>query len=266
MRTISELSSLSGRVALITGAGGHIGSVIGDALAELCADLILLDREERQCRESEARISGLWGVSTSSIIADLEHIGDFNIVDEVMKIFGRLDILVNCAAFVGTDKLEGWNAPFAEQGVETWRRAVEVNLTAPFILSQALAPMLSESGHGSIINLSSIYGVCAPDLSIYEGTDMHNPAAYAASKAGLLQLTRWMSTVLAPRVRVNAITPGGVEREQPEGFIGRYAARTPMGRMAREEDIKGAAAYLASDLSGYVTGQNIVIDGGWSVW
>jgi NAD(P)-dependent dehydrogenase (short-subunit alcohol dehydrogenase family) len=95
---------------------------------------------------------------------------------------------------------------------------------------------------------------------------MHNPAAYAAAKGGLTQFTRWLATALAPDVRVNAVTPGGVERGQPKSFMERYAARTPMGRMAIEEDIKGAVAFLASDLSGYVTGQNIVVDGGWSAW
>jgi NAD(P)-dependent dehydrogenase (short-subunit alcohol dehydrogenase family) len=266
MRTISELSSLAGRVALVTGAGGHIGRAVSAALAELGACLILLDVDPDSCRESESEISKLYGARVSSITEDLERAGDYDIAGEVTEIAGRLDILINCAAFVGTSRLTGWNAPFAEQSDETWRRAVEVNLTAPFILSRSLAPMLSDSGHGSVINISSIYGMCAPDLSIYEGTDMHNPAAYAASKAGLLQFTRWLSTVLAPRVRVNAITPGGVERGQPQSFIERYAARVPLGRMAREEDIKGAAAYLAGDLSAYVTGQNIVVDGGWSAW
>ena len=105
-----------------------------------------------------------------------------------------------------------------------------------------------------------------PDLRIYEGTGMGNAAAYAASKGGLLQLTRWLATTLAPRVRVNAITPGGVWRQQPEAFRKRYIDRTPLGRMATEEDFKGAVAYLASDLSRYVTGQNLVVDGGWTAW
>jgi NAD(P)-dependent dehydrogenase (short-subunit alcohol dehydrogenase family) len=266
MRTLAELSSLEGRVALITGGGGHIGKAIGDGLAELGAGLILLDRSADACREAEETISASWGRPVSSIIADLEDMGGLDIVSEVRRRADGLDILINCAAFVGTDDLEGWNEPFARQSAATWRRAVEVNMTAPFVLSQALAPMLSASGHGSIINFASIYGICAPDFSIYEGTDMHNPAAYAAAKAGLLQFTRWLATALAPHVRVNAITPGGVERGQPRSFMDRYEARTPMGRMAAEEDIKGAAAFLASDLSAYVTGQNIIIDGGWSAW
>ena len=103
-------------------------------------------------------------------------------------------------------------------------------------------------------------------MALYDGTDLGNPAAYAASKGGLLQLTRWMATVLAPSVRVNAITPGGIWRQQPDRFVRRYEASTPLGRMANEEDFKGAVAYLASDLSGYVTGHNLVVDGGWTIW
>ena len=148
----------------------------------------------------------------------------------------------------------------------TWRRALEVNLTAPFVLIQAAAADLSDSGHGSVINVASIYGLVGPDWRLYEGTALGNPAAYAASKGGLLQLTRWLATTLAPEVRVNA----DHARRRVPGHAGavlcRYAARTPLGRMAREEDFKGAVAYLASDLSAYVTGQNLAVDGGWTAW
>ena len=117
-----------------------------------------------------------------------------------------------------------------------------------------------------MINVGSIYGMVGPDMRLYEGTTMGNPAAYAASKGGLLQFTRWLATILAPEVRVNSITPGGVWRNQPEAFHERYKARTPLRRMAHEEDFKGAVAYLASDLSSYVTGHNLLVDGGWTVW
>jgi NAD(P)-dependent dehydrogenase (short-subunit alcohol dehydrogenase family) len=184
----------------------------------------------------------------------------------VREKFGRIDIVINCAAFVGTSGLEGWAVPFERQSPETWRRALEVNLTAPFILVQAAAEDLAASGHGSVINISSIYGLVGPDWRLYEGTTMGNPAAYAASKGGLIQMTRWLATTMAPKVRVNAIAPGGVFRDTPEPFLGRYISRTPMGRMATEEDFKGAVAYLASDLSGYVTGQCLAVDGGWTAW
>ena len=114
--------------------------------------------------------------------------------------------------------------------------------------------------------MASIYGLVGPDLRLYEGTAMGNPAAYAASKAGIVQFTRWLATTLAPSVRANAITPGGIERGQAQSFHERYCQRTPLGRMATEDDFRGAIAYLASDASSYMTGQNLVIDGGWTAW
>ena len=126
--------------------------------------------------------------------------------------------------------------------------------------------MLGAHGVGSIINMASIYGSYGPDYELYRDTTMGNPAAYAASKGGLVQLTRWLATTLAPAVRVNSISPGGVFRSQPEIFVERYKKRTPLGRMATEDDFRGAIAYLASDLAAYVTGQNLAVDGGWGVW
>jgi NAD(P)-dependent dehydrogenase (short-subunit alcohol dehydrogenase family) len=119
---------------------------------------------------------------------------------------------------------------------------------------------------GSVINIASIYGALGPDWRLYEGTALGNPAAYAASKGGLIQFSRWLATTLAPEVRVNTISPGGIARGQPERFTQEYLHRTPLKRMMREEDVIGAVAYLATPASAYVTGQNIFIDGGWSTW
>jgi NAD(P)-dependent dehydrogenase (short-subunit alcohol dehydrogenase family) len=126
--------------------------------------------------------------------------------------------------------------------------------------------MLKESKGASIINIGSIYGEFGPDWRLYQGTEMANPAAYGVSKGGLMQLTRWLSTTLAPTVRVNAISPGGIFRSQPQIFVERYEERTPLVRMATEDDFRGAIAYMASDLSQYVTGQVLAVDGGWSIW
>ena len=259
--------SLKGRVALIIGGAGHIGAAMAEALAELGANIVILDISLESCLSVCEYISKEYGVETLPLAFDLaqeEHIR--TVPEEVVNKFGCLDILVNCAAFVGNPKLQGWITPFEEQSVDTWKRAIDINLTAPFLLTQACIPALKESGHGSVINIASIYGLVGPDMRFYEGTEMGNPAAYAASKGGLLQLTRWLATVLAPNVRINAITPGGVVRGQPEVFQRKYIERTPLKRMAIEEDFKGAIAYLASDLSSYVTGQNIIVDGGWTAW
>lgn len=267
MATIATLMSLKDRRALITGAAGRIGRVIAQTLAELGADLLLVDRPGSIYEPLVQEIEHDWPVTVQTFDCDLEVQGDRDrLVESIRQQGGGLDVLVNNAAFVGTSGLQGWATDFEQQTVETWRRALEVNLTAVFDLSKGLALLLKQSKGGSIINIASIYGSYGPDYSLYAGTEMDNPAAYAASKGGLIQLTRWLATTLAPQVRANTISPGGVFRNQPEVFVKRYEARTPLARMATEDDFRGAIAYLASDLSLYVTGQNLAVDGGWGRW
>ena len=267
MKRISELMSLKGRVALITGGAGHIGSAMAEALAELGASIVIMDISSESCCSVCEKITKDYNADVLPLFADLAEEEQIRLIPQKVKDkFGRLDILVNCAALVGTSTLQGWITPFEEQSADTWKQALDVNLTAPFILAQACTSALKKSGNGSVINVASIYGIQGPDMRLYEGTPMGNPAAYAASKGGLLQLTRWLATVLAPGIRVNAITPGGVSGGQSDVFQKRYIERTPLKRMAIEDDFKGAIAYLASDLSSYVTGQNIIVDGGWTTW
>lgn len=265
--TIKQLMSLKGRRALITGAAGGLGRIMTDTLAELGADLVLIDRPGCDFQSPVETLSQRWGVKIQYRHCDLEQQGQRAELVNWLKDSGEgLNILINNAAFVGTSELQGWAVPFEEQTVETWRRALEVNLTAVFDLCQGLAPVLKAAEGANIINIGSIYGQYGPDWSLYEGTGMSNPAAYGASKGGLIQFTRWLATTIAPHVRVNAISPGGIFRNQPEEFVRRYEAKTPLGRMATEDDFRGAVAYLASDLSRYVAGQNLIVDGGWGVW
>jgi NAD(P)-dependent dehydrogenase (short-subunit alcohol dehydrogenase family) len=266
-RSIHQLMAMDGRVSLITGGAGHIGQAMAAALAELGSDLVLLDRDAHALAEAATPLIARHGVRVETRVCDLECETELAAVPAwIEQTLGRLDVLINNAAFVGSSELQGWSTPFEEQSLSTWRRALEVNLTAAFALTQGCKRLLEASGHGSVVNVGSIYGVHGPDLSLYAGTAMRNPAAYAASKGGLLQLTRWLATVLAPGIRVNALSPGGVARNQPQPFVERYVARTPLGRMGREEDFKGAITFLATDLSSWVTGQNIMVDGGWGVW
>jgi NAD(P)-dependent dehydrogenase (short-subunit alcohol dehydrogenase family) len=268
MKSLRALMNLNGRVAIITGGAGHIGQAIGDALAELGASIVVLDINEAACESCAKRIEAEFGVETMALVADLANERDVMALPEkVLGRMGRIDILINNAAFVGTSQLEGWTVPFPDQLASTWRLAIEVNLTAPFVLIQACLEALRVSGHGSIINVGSVRGMLGVDERIREGTGMGTPAAaYAASKGGLIQFTRYLSTLLAPDIRVNAVSFGGIERNQPELFQDRYCERTPLGRLGTEEDAKGAFGYLASDLSAYVTGHNLVLDGGWTVW
>ena len=254
MRSIPQLVSLDGRVALVVGGAGHIGRAMCDALRECGATVAVADRRPGQSEDTFFEV-------------DLQDEAAARALPEsVASQLGGLDILIHSAAFVGTTQLPGWGVPFADQTVAAWDAALRVNLTSAFVLAQSAHGLLSRAGHGSIILVSSIYGLVAPDMRLYAGTTMQNPTAYGASKAGLRQLGRYLSTLMAPEVRVNVVTPGGVARGQPEAFVRRYEDRVPLQRMATEEDLKGVTVFLASDLSAYVTGQELLVDGGWTAW
>lgn len=266
MESIDKLINLGGRRALITGALGGLGRIFACTLAQMGADLILVDRPKSDFSDLLSELSQ-WPVEAIPMHCDIEVESDRRfLIDVLGESHDQLSILVNNAAFVGTSALEGWSVPFEQQSIEAWRRALEVNLTAVFDFCQGLAPLLRKAPGANIVNIASLYGMLGPDWRLYEGTSMSNPAAYAAAKGGLIQLTRWLSTTLAPEIRVNCISPGGIWRNQAEIFVERYAARTPLGRMANEKDFIGPLAFLCSDQGAYVTGQNIVVDGGWSAW
>jgi NAD(P)-dependent dehydrogenase (short-subunit alcohol dehydrogenase family) len=267
MRTVQELMNLKGRVAIVTGGAGHIGHAIAQALGEAGASIALVDKLQEDLDRSSQALFERNISNVASFTIDLAIESEVRALPEkIAQEFGGIDILVNCAAFVGTSKLNGWSVPFEQQESLAWRAAFEVNVTSVFELVQASLPWLKKSEHSSIINVSSLYGSFGPDWRLYDGTSMGNPAAYGASKGALNQLTQWLSTTLAPNIRCNTISPGGVWRNQPESFVEKYVERTPLKRMAIEEDFKGAALYLASDLSKYVTGQNLMVDGGWGAW
>lgn len=266
-RPISTLMNLAGRTALVTGGAGHLGRAFAEVLGELGASVAVADLDRDAVDRVASQLRRKFDVPAIGLKLDLARERQVRQVPElVARRLGPLDILINNAALGGTSKLPGWAVPLADQQSDTWRKALEVNLTAVFTLCQAAAPALTRTGRGVIVNIASIYGLVGPDPSLYPGTDLGNPAAYAASKGGLLQLTRWLATSLAPSVRVNALVPGGIRRQQPLSFQRRYVRRTPLQRMGTEEDMTGALAYLSSDLSAYVTGHTLVVDGGWTAW
>ncbi len=266
-RRIGELMDLTGKTALITGGAGHLGKVMAEALAECGANVILTDRDPDTTENAAREVAAGCNARVLAVAASLEDMNAPAVLENfIREKTGRLDILINNAAFVGTSNLTGWNVPFEEQSADSWNRAVDINLNAVFRVTRQLESLLRASPGASIVNIGSIYGICAPDFRLYEGLPMNNPAAYGAAKAGLIQFTRYCATCFAPDIRVNAITPGGIFRNQDPRFVERYESRTPMKRMAREEDFKGTILYLVSDLSAYVTGQNLVVDGGFSCW
>jgi len=269
---LSQMMDMEDRVALIIGGAGNLALVAEEALLEMGATLVLWDIDAHKLAE---RISVLntpdkhQALFTTHIDIRNERRTRHAIDQLAQQHGGRLDIIVHCAGYTGSIRKIGWNRPFREQRIEAWDDAIRVNLTSAFYITQQAAPYLAQRHRGAVILFSSIYGMVAPDYSLYAGTEMANPVGYGVSKAGIIHLTRYLATILAPDVRVNCISPGGVYRpseQQKMAFTSKYITRTPMDRMADPEDIKGAIAYLASDMSSYVTGHNLVIDGGWTIW
>ena len=182
---------------------------------------------------------------------------------EIVKEEGRVDIVVN-SAYPRTDD---WGAKFEEIELDSWKKNIDSNLGGLFVSCRAAAEQMKRQGGGSLINLASIYGVTAPDFSIYEGTEMTMPAAYSAIKGGVISLTKYIAAYYgAYNIRANSISPGGILDGQAASFVKKYSEKTPLGRMGQAGDIVGASVYLASDASSYVTGENIIVDGGWTAW
>ncbi len=257
--------SLAGRSAVVIGGAGLLGSQISEALAELGARVIVASRDRGRCdtfvAELTARFQGdhrayevdiTVPASIDALFADVANLDG-----------GGLDILVNC----------GWSGrknTFDSISDADWNLDIEVSLNGVFRSVRAAVPLL-EKRRGVILSVSSMYGLVAPDYRLYDSSDLANPPSYGAAKAGVLQLTRYLASFLSPKgIRVNCLSPGPfpyeeTQRAHPE-FITRLSAKNPLGRVGVPHEIKGAAALLCSDASSYMTGQNISVDGGWTVW
>jgi NAD(P)-dependent dehydrogenase (short-subunit alcohol dehydrogenase family) len=257
---------MSGRVAVVTGGAGTLGEAFCESLAELGATVCILDISEERAQRCAQRISEKFSVAASAFTADISIESQAErAIRQVLAKHGRLDALVNNAAY-SPRSLPADGLALRSQSLAQWDTQLDVILTGTFLVTRTCAEALAAHGNGAVVNVASIYGLVGAVPSLYSGTMMVNPAYYAAGKGGVVQLTRYLATLLAPAVRVNCIAPGGVRAQQPEPFHERYKARTPLGRMADAEDMKGALAFLATDLSSYVTGQILAVDGGWTAW
>lgn len=265
---------LSGRVAIVTGAGGILGPGFCEILAAHGAHVAMLDIDAAAVeRAAEAVRTAVAGASL--LVAPCDVADPASVEETVARVatdLGGVDILHNNAATKTAD-IDAFFAPFEEYRLDTWRDVMGVNLDGMFLMAQAVGRrMLAQGRGGSIVQTASIYGVVAPDQRTYEGSHylgrtINTPAAYSASKAAVVGLTRYLAAYWGHAgIRVNALTPGGVESGQNEEFSRRYATRVPLGRMARAGEMPSALLYLASDASSYVTGQNLIVDGGLSCW
>jgi NAD(P)-dependent dehydrogenase (short-subunit alcohol dehydrogenase family) len=273
MKELPELFDLSGRAAVVTGGGGLLGQQFCKTLAEAGAGVAVVDLNEQAAGLTAAGLVERQ-LNAFPVVADVtspESVREM--VGAVLARFRRLDILVNSAALdpkFDPDQQGQHGNTFEDYPLEAWNQALNVNLTGLFLCCQAaVRPMLSQ-GKGVIINICSTYGLAGPDQRIYrrEGKpQQYKPAYYSVTKAGILGMTRYLAAYYAgTEIRVNALTPGGVFNNHEEEFVRNYSYRTVLGRMARPDEMNGALLFLASDASTYMTGSNLVVDGGWTAW
>lgn len=268
--TIPELYSLEGKTAVVTGATGLLGRQHCLALAEAGATVVVTDLVLADCLEVSQSLPGR---RHQALALDITHPASLQAArDSILQATGRIDILVNNAAVNDTFEnpaLAAEQSRFEHYPLDMWLRSLEANVTGMFLACQILGTPMAKRGKGSIINLASTYGIVGPDQTIYQKPGgeqaFFKSPAYPTTKGAVLNFTRYLAAYWGHRgVRVNALSPGGVENGQEAWFVHNYSRRTSLGRMASASDYKGALVFLASEASAYMTGANLVIDGGWT--
>ncbi|URN96118.1 MAG: SDR family oxidoreductase [Candidatus Pristimantibacillus lignocellulolyticus] len=264
--------SLVGKNAIVTGGAGILGRHFCFGLAEAGAQVAVVDINKEASQQVVDQIIERGGKATRFYCNLTSEQSVISMVDSVRSEFGSIDILHNNAAGKSND-LNAFFAPFEEYELNQWNQIMSTDLDSMFLVAKHVGKVMKEQGQGgSIMQTSSIYGIMGPDNRIYEGSyylerGINTPAIYSAAKAGVIGLTRYLATYWAKdNIRVNTITPGGVESGQNDVFKEKYSNRIPLGRMAQPEEMVGALIFLASDASSYITGQNIIIDGGLNAW
>jgi NAD(P)-dependent dehydrogenase (short-subunit alcohol dehydrogenase family) len=268
-----ERFRLDGKVGIVTGGAGLLGQEFCKTLAAAGGSVVLADLDQEK---GEVLASSLAddGNDVKYFPLDVTNpSSSAEMISWVKESWGRIDILVNSAALdpkFDPEHAEEQTNRFEEYPLGSWKQALDVNLTGMFLVTQSIANFMATVGKGSIINICSTYGLVGPDQRIYQKPgemDRYKPVYYSVTKAGVLGFTRYLAAYYrGTQIRVNALTPGGVYNDHDDAFIEAYSARTILGRMARKDEMNGALLFLASEASSYMTGANLVVDGGWTAW
>lgn len=257
--------NLAGKRVLLVGSTGVLGRTYAESLTDAGVNLVIADHPKSDVGDL-ASVLGIAGVEMDVSCEEDVVNGVARAIDQL----GEIDGVVNNAAATGEGLLAEGEAfaPLEEYPLALWQKTIDVNLTGTFLVARECGRHMKSHGKGgSIINVSSIYGIVGPDHRIYEGQSFKSFPGYSASKAGVIGLTRWLATWWGKDgIRVNTLTPGGVFNNHNEEFANAYSNKTPLGRMADKNDMTGMVCYLLSDLSRYCTGQNYIVDGGFTAW
>jgi NAD(P)-dependent dehydrogenase (short-subunit alcohol dehydrogenase family) len=272
----AKLFDLTDRVALITGGAGLLGRQYTRTLLAAGARVLVADLDgDNAAREANAAVQDAGGEAIGIAVNVTQPVDVARMVDAALSRWNRLDILVNNAAIdpkADVSESAKLANTFEDFPLDAWRLSLDVNLTGAFLCAQAAGKAMLAAGRGVIVNVSSTYGVVAPDQRLYQRDDeevqtLFKPASYAVTKAGIAHFTRYLATYWGPRgIRVNTLTPHGIFNAQDEQFVRRYNERTPLGRMAHINEMNGPLLFLVADASSYMTGANLVVDGGWTAW
>jgi len=270
---MSERSfNLDGHTVIITGGAGLLGKEYAVKLAKAGASVVVADRDGPGARETAERVPG--GTACSLELDVTDPLSVQAAVKETVRRFGRIDGLVNNAALdpkFDAEHSGRHSTAFEDYPLDSWNRELNVNITGMFLCTQAAGIRMLEQGKGSIVNISSTYGLVAPDQRLYEREENavpdYKPVTYSVTKSAVSGLTKYLAAYWGGKgIRVNTLSPGGVYNNHDEEFVRRYSLRTPLGRMARPEELSGALIFLLSDASSYMTGANLIVDGGWTAW
>jgi len=273
-----KMFDMKGKIVLITGGTGLLGFEYAKTLADAGANIVLVDLDEKRCIKKAEQLEQKYKKSMIGIKTDISNKNEVKkMISIIEEKFGRVDVLINNAAFNCPADQTGSNfVDFKDYPVDLWKKSLNVNLTGMFLCSQeVIRIMLKRKIKGSIINISSTYGIVGPDQRIYSSIKnpkdkkqvFTKPVDYSTTKSGVLNFTRYLASLYGKNgIRVNTLSPGGVWDNQDEKFVEKYSNKTVLGHMADKTDYNGAILFLASDASRYMTGANLVIDGGWTCW
>jgi NAD(P)-dependent dehydrogenase (short-subunit alcohol dehydrogenase family) len=244
------MNNLNGKVIIVTGGNGLIGKSIVDRIKT--AEAICINADLHSINTDDL----------SSIYCDITDPNSIaNTVDLVLSKYGKIDGLVNNAY----PRTSDWGEKFENISIDSWKNNVDMQLNSIFVFCQKVLPYMRICNSGSIVNIGSIYGSVGPDFNVYDNTNLTMPAAYSAIKGGIINFSKYLASYYGKNnIRVNCVSPGGIFDHQPIEFVRNYESKVPMKRMGKPDDISPAVAFLLSDDSSYITGQNVIIDGGWT--